>query len=255
MLGFRELSGSSSTARGLFLFATNLEVARELSRPKAIGNCIEPKSPEECEAMSTAEKEAAMSAPDGAPADNNPTQSDASPSLNEAGNIDKIRDILFGVQMRDYEKRFSRLEERLLKESQDLRDETRKRFDALEGFVKSEFEAMTARLQSEQRTRDESVQGLSRELQNTGQNFERKLAQFDDATTRAQRELRQQILDQSKNLSDEIRQKHEELSALLDREVAELGNVKTDRASLASLFTEVALRLNNDFKFPVTSDE
>ena len=31
----------------------------------------------------------------------------------EAANVDKIRDIIFGSQMRDYEKRFSRLDERL----------------------------------------------------------------------------------------------------------------------------------------------
>lgn len=201
--------------------------------------------------MSAAEKEAAMNSQDGASAEDNRSQADAGvPSLNETSNIDKIRDILFGVQMRDYEKRFSRLEERLLKESHDLRDETRKRFDSLETFVKSEFEAMTERLGAEQRTRDESVQAVSRELQDTGKALERKLAHFDEQTTRNQRDLRQQILDQSKNLNDEIRQKYEELSALVDREVADLGNAKTDRASLASLFTEVALRLNNEFKIP-----
>jgi hypothetical protein len=170
--------------------------------------------------------------------------------LPEGGNIDKIRDILFGVQMRDYEKRFSRLEERLLKESADLRDETTRRFDALETFVKNEFEALTERLQSEQRSRDESIQHVSRELQTTAQGLEKKLSQFDEQTTRSQRDLRQQILDQSKKLSDEIRQKNAELSTVVEREVAELAHAKTDRASLAGLFTEVALRLNNEFKIP-----
>ena len=33
------------------------------------------------------------------------------------GSVDKIRDILFGAQMRDYDRRFTRLEERLLKEA------------------------------------------------------------------------------------------------------------------------------------------
>ncbi|HKQ53259.1 MAG TPA: hypothetical protein VJT74_12875 [Pyrinomonadaceae bacterium] len=170
--------------------------------------------------------------------------------LTETSNIDKIREILFGVQMRDYEKRFARLEERLLKESSDLRDDTRKRFDTLEAFVRSEFEALSERLLTEQRNRDESVQNLSRELQDTGKNLERKLSQFDEQTTRAQAQLRQQILDQSKNLSDEIRQKADEFSALLDRQVAELGNAKTDRAALSALFSEVALRLNNEFRIP-----
>ena len=174
----------------------------------------------------------------------------AGSTLTEASNIDKIREILFGVQMRDYEKRFSRLEERLLKESSDLRDDTRKRFEALESFVKSEFEALSERLAAEQRNRDESVQNLSRELQDTGRRLEGKLGQLDEQTSRAQRDLRQQILDQSKNLSDEIRQKADELSALLDRQVSDLGNAKTDRAALAGLFSEVALRLNNEFKIP-----
>jgi DNA anti-recombination protein RmuC len=171
-------------------------------------------------------------------------------SLVEVGNIDKIREILFGGQMRGYEKRFARLEERLLKESTDLRDDTRKRFEALETFVKSEFEALSERLQTEQRTRDESLQTLSRDMQGADQALERKLAQFDEQTTRVQRDLRQQILDQSKNMSEEIRQKYAELVALVERETAELGHAKTDRASLASLFTEVALRLNDDFKIP-----
>jgi exonuclease VII large subunit len=171
-------------------------------------------------------------------------------SLTESGNIDKIREILFGVQMRDYQKKFSRLEERILKDSADLREDTRKRFDSLENFVKNEFEALTNRLHAEQRTRDDAMRNLSEELQKTGKTFERKLSELDEQTTRSHRDLRNQILEQSKTLGEDIRHKHDEMSAMLAREVAELGTAKTDRASLAGLFTEVALRLNNEFKIP-----
>jgi hypothetical protein len=168
----------------------------------------------------------------------------------EAGNVDKIREILFGGQMRAYDKRFSRLEERLTKESSDLREENRKLFNALETFVKSEFEALSHRLQSEQRTRDEAVQSVSRELYDTAKGLEAKLVQFDAQNLYAQRELRQQLLDQSKGLSEEIRRKYEEVSALLDRELAALDSDKTSRGSLSALFSEFALRLNNDFRMP-----
>ncbi len=173
-----------------------------------------------------------------------------STQLGENGNIDKIRDILFGVQMRDYEKRFSRLEDRLLKESSDLREDTRKRFDGLEMFVKKEFENIFNRLQSEKQTRDESVQGVRQELQNASSVFEKKFAQFDEQTDLAQRDLRQQILDQSVKFSDELRQKYDDLIVRIEKEVAGLDHGKTDRSSLAGLFTEVALRLNNEFKIP-----
>ena len=33
------------------------------------------------------------------------------------GNLDKVRDLLFGGQMRDYDRKFARLEERLVKET------------------------------------------------------------------------------------------------------------------------------------------
>jgi hypothetical protein len=168
----------------------------------------------------------------------------------EAGNVDKIREILFGGQMRAYDKRFSRLEERLAKESADLREENRKLFNALETFVKSEFEALSNRLESEQRTRDDAVQNVSRELKDTAKVLEAKLVQFETQTNSTHRDLRQQLLDQSKSLSEEIRRKYEEVSALLDRELAALDSDKTSRGSLSALFSEVALRLNNDFKMP-----
>ncbi len=52
------------------------------------------------------------------------------------GNLDKVRDILFGGQMRDYEKRFNRLEDRLVKECSSIRDDIKKRLDSLEMYVK-----------------------------------------------------------------------------------------------------------------------
>ena len=168
----------------------------------------------------------------------------------ETGNIDKIREIIFGGHMRDYDKRFTRLEARLIKEAADLRDDTKRRFEVLEMFIKREFEALTERLQTEQRHREEAVQSLSHALTETGQTLEAKLVQFDESSARAQRDLRTQILDQSRSLSEEIRLKHAEMSSALEREVAELNDDKPSRSHLASMFNELAARLNGDLKIP-----
>lgn len=178
------------------------------------------------------------------------SSNDVGASKAESGNVDKIREILFGGQMRDYDKRFARLEERLLKESAELREGSRRSIEALETFVKSEFAALANRLQMEQQSREGSVQGVSRELQEAIKSVDSKLTQFQNQTTDTQRDLRQLLLDQSKSLNDEIRRKHDDVSATLERELAELNHEKTDRASLSALFTELALRLNNDFKIP-----
>ena len=167
-----------------------------------------------------------------------------------SGNLDKVRDILFGNQVREQEKRFARLEERLVKECTNLRDETRERLESLEMYIQKEVESLTARLKTEQAERDTAVQELAQEIKDITKSLEKKIAQLEEQSTQSQRDLRQQILDQSKSLSDVIRQKYEEASAALEREAQELRIDKTDRSTLASLFTEMAMRLNQDFHIP-----
>ncbi len=174
----------------------------------------------------------------------------AAPQAAGAGNLEKIRDILFGAQVTDFEKRFQRLEERILKETADARAETNKRFEALEAFIRKEVESLAERIKTEQAERVESGKEHSREMREAVRSLEKKLAQMDDVTTKNQRELRQQILDQSKALTEEIRSRVRESAAALSREIKDLRTEKTDRAALAGLFTDVAMRLSNDSKQP-----
>ncbi|HIK06792.1 MAG TPA: hypothetical protein IGS40_19210 [Trichormus sp. M33_DOE_039] len=169
-------------------------------------------------------------------------------SLTEGNNLDRVRDILFGSQIRDVDKRFTRLEERLVTEIANFRDEARKRLDALETYIKKEVDSLTERVKKEQTERESVLQALTEEQKNINQSLERKLSQFEEQTNNSQRDLREQILNQSKSLQDDIQQKYEEMLTLLKRETQELDKDKTDRSKLAALFTELAMRLNVEDK-------
>jgi hypothetical protein len=164
------------------------------------------------------------------------------------GNIDKIRDILFGSNMRDYEQRFARLEEALKKESGELRESTRRHLEALEAFVHKELAALEARLNTERDERSESHSRLGAELSAASAAVHKKIGEIENHEAQAKREIRNDLLQQSKELSDGIRAKGEELSALIERRAQELHHAKTDRTALAGLFSEMALRLTDQFK-------
>jgi len=172
------------------------------------------------------------------------------PETSGPGNVQKIRDILFGSQMRDYEARFARLEETLAKESADLRQDTRRRFDALEGFVKAELDKLGGRIRSERDERGDSHSQISRDLREAADMLLRKIREVEDRAAEAQRDIRQEILQQSKELNNEIHSRHQTISATVDKRVQELRKDKTDRASLATLLTEMAMRLNDEFHIP-----
>lgn len=183
---------------------------------------------------------------DGAAVERTPQATDNAEPAGGSASLDKVREILFGSQSRDYEKRFARLEDRLVKESDDLKDEVRRRFEALEAFIKRELEAVSERMKAEQDERRDADRGLERELRERAEAFVRKTEQLDDLINRAQRELREQLLNQSRQLSDDIRQSREQSLQVLKREAAELRSEKTDRAALAAMFTELAMRLNGE---------
>jgi hypothetical protein len=166
------------------------------------------------------------------------------------GNLEKIRDILFGTQMRGYEARFSALEEALAKETADIRETNRRRFDQLESYIKKEFELVQTRWKTERDERSDAASQQSRELRELGDSLSRRLRDLDERGTAVERDLRGQLLQQAKELSDDIQARHDAVGALLEKRFQELRQGKTDRAALASLFNEVALRLNDQFQIP-----
>ena len=185
---------------------------------------------------------------------------DALPRLPETeeaagGNLDKVRDLLFGGQMRDYDRKFARLEERLVKETADLREEVRRRLSALEAYMKAEVESQSDRLRAEQEGRSAGDKELGRELRDSAQQFDQKLSQLDDLVARNQRDLRQQLHTQHHELVDDIRQRVEDVLGRLAHEAQELRSDKTDRKALAALLTEMAMRLNGDIRALASGDE
>ena len=168
--------------------------------------------------------------------------------------LDKVRDILFGNQMRDVERRFARLEERLIKDTADLKDDVKKRLDTLEAYMRRETESLEGQIKSERGDRVDAHSSLSNELKETARSFDRRATTIDEQQSKGQRDLRQQMLEQHQRLSDDLRQKVEEILATLARTAQELRTDKADRTTLAALLTEMAMRLTDQFRIPGAED-
>lgn len=169
------------------------------------------------------------------------------PAADTGANLDKIRDILFGQQMRDSDKRFAAMEDRLRKETANLREEMARRLDSLETYMKKEMGALHDRLKGEQRDRTDADKDLAKDLQVASKAIDKRLEQLDDQFTKGDRGLREQLLDQTKSLESEIRAKYADAGAALDRAVGELRHEKADRTALSGLLADMAMRLSGEY--------
>ena len=171
----------------------------------------------------------------------------------EEANVDKIRDILFGTQMRDIDGRFSHLEETIRKESAELRDTVRKRLDAFETFFKKELESQDQLIKREREERTSTLSQTNRDLKEANAALLKRASDAEDRATASQRDLRQDLLAQVKSLFDDIAAKELEWGSLLDRRVGELRKEKVDRSALANMLNELSLRLTNEFTVPLSA--
>ena len=59
----------------------------------------------------------------------------------DAVSVDKIRDILFGNQMQDYDRRFSQIDERFQQKLRDLESETTRHLGTVETSLKKQLDS------------------------------------------------------------------------------------------------------------------
>ena len=165
-------------------------------------------------------------------------------------NVDRIREILFGSQMREYGQRFAQLEERLLRETSELKNEVRRRVDSLEAYARQELGCLSDRQNTERAERADAVDRVARDLIESTRALERRLVQSDEQMSKDLRELRQTMMDRDRSLSDELTQCVGKLEMLQNRRMEDLRTSTVDRQALANLLGEVALRIRGDFHVP-----
>lgn len=164
----------------------------------------------------------------------------------DAPGVDKIRDLLFGNQMQDYDRRFSKLEERFLQRFKDVESETKRNLETYESNAKKQVDSLATQLRNEKDARAEADKEIDRNLRDQNQALEKQVRALSDQLSELEREIADRMSRSDHLLREEIKQKNESAQMLMEKIFSDLSNVKTDRNLLAGLFVEVAKCLNQD---------
>jgi DNA repair exonuclease SbcCD ATPase subunit len=164
----------------------------------------------------------------------------------EVAGVDKIRDLLFGNQMQDYDRRFSMLEERFLQRFREIESETARNISSLESGAKKQMESFAAELREEKDLRTDADKEMERVEREHNDTIEKRLRSMSEQVTRLEREQADRLTQEVQSLRDELKRRNEDIQHTIEKMFAELNSVKTDRNLLASLFLEVARCLNQD---------
>jgi hypothetical protein len=160
--------------------------------------------------------------------------------------VDKIRDLLFGNQMQDYDRRFSKLEERFHLRFKEIESDTARNLTAFESNAKKQIDSLANQIREEKDVRSDADKETDRTLREQHQSLEKRLRSISDQLNQLERDTADRLTQEAQTLRDEIKRRNEDTQHTLEKMFAELANVKTDRNLLAGLFVEVAKCLNQD---------
>jgi gas vesicle protein len=164
----------------------------------------------------------------------------------DAAGVEKIRELLFGNQMSDYDRRFTTLEDRFQQIIRDVESEAGRNLAGLESSIKKQLESCVSQLREEKDLRADADKDLERDLREHSQSLDKRLGQLSDQLAKLEREFTERLSHETQSLREEIKRRNDDTRNTIERMFAELSSVKTDRNLLAGLFVEIAKCLNQD---------
>jgi hypothetical protein len=159
---------------------------------------------------------------------------------NENDNLDTIREILFGEQTRDAEKRRHDTHHTLQSNITELQKDTKEQFE----FLSKEINKLYSLINDESEAR--LVQRKERnELVN---NLQLSLEHANSKHNEENNKLHEQLINEANKLEQQTAKRHAELSKKFEQASLELQSDKTDRGDLAQLLQGMAEQLLNKTK-------
>jgi paraquat-inducible protein B len=172
-----------------------------------------------------------------------PTAEIINPGL---GDIEKVRDILFGKYVASFEQRFAELESRLEADVDQLKDKLIEKMSGMDGAVNQSLARLDNQILEEKSARDTELRNLQSTLQDAETALQHAITVMEDQANQDLAAVRAAFEQSHQDLADRASATQTELTAQIDQQKEDLQNDKVGRQSLALMLDEVAIKLRGN---------
>jgi uncharacterized phage infection (PIP) family protein YhgE len=174
-------------------------------------------------------------------------------AVDRFGNIDQIRDIIFGPQLREYNRRFEKIETSLSSLQEDVRARIEETKNTLSAALRTAIESLEKKIRSLNANAQEEWGNLRQQLEHIDRKFSNSLETLSGEVEANTKSLREDLSQTRSKLQDDIRTLKTQVYEELDRRLSLLGDVKVSRDDMAEILVELGMRLRGveSFSEPV----
>lgn len=159
------------------------------------------------------------------------------------GNIDQIRDILMGPQLREYENRLAQLESDLSLLRQDLRDRIEETKNSFAAEIRANVESLEKKIKAVSLSASEESADLRQLSDRTNKRFSNTIEALNDTVDKQIASLRDELSESKARLQEDVRTLRDQIFEELDRQFSALKTGKVSKDDMAEILFEVAMRV------------
>ncbi len=159
------------------------------------------------------------------------------------GNIDQIRDIIFGAQLREYDNRFDKIDSDLSMMQQDMQSRIEQVKTVLSAEMKVAVDSLEKKVKSLTSNTQEESADLRQQVDRVNRKFSSSMEALDEAIDNQTSSLRDELSKTRDRLSEETRTLKTQVFEELDRRFSMLRDVKVSRDDMAEILFELGMRL------------
>lgn len=178
-------------------------------------------------------------------------QSDLGQGFN---NIEQIRELLFGTQLKQFTSRLDGLEAALKEQKEDtdkritaFKIETERGLQKLQEALSTEFKSGIRSLTEDHKSMKtkgiEDKEELEQQIENISKRLSSNVTTLDEAIDKQTRSLRDDVLSSHKKLQSDLIQMKKQLFENFEKRMSALTSNKVDREDIADMFFEIVLKL------------
>jgi archaellum component FlaC len=159
------------------------------------------------------------------------------------GNIDQIRDIIFGSQLRDFETRFDKLESDLSMLQQEIEDRTEQVRTVLSTEMRASIEALEKKFKNLNLNTQEETADIRQQVDRVNRKFSTSLEALDEAIDKQSNSIRDELSQTRDRLQEDVRSLKNQVFEELTRRFSVLRDEKVARDDMAEILFELGMRL------------
>jgi len=162
---------------------------------------------------------------------------------NSANNVDQIRELIFGSQIKEFETRFGQLEEKISETKETLLAAFRESHTALQKETDRSLEVLEKKIDHLGSASQKERANLKELIHTTEQTIQKQLGHQKEEYETKLTMLKEATADENKRLQENMAQMKSTIESMLKENLDTLSSEKLSRDAMAEMLLDVAMKL------------